>query len=146
MVPADAPAPDVEPAPAPCSPRPDSPVGSPYHGAFSSAPDLLRFATALHGNRLLSGPFTRVVTSGRHALGPGDRPPVLPGETQFYGYGHSESVTAKRRVVGHSGSGPGRATNLDAFPDNDWLVVVLTHHDTGVKPIVALARELVPPS
>ncbi|WP_436775088.1 serine hydrolase domain-containing protein [Yinghuangia sp. YIM S09857] len=120
-------------------------VGSPYHGAFSSAPDLLRFANALYGERLLSGPYTRIVTSGKHALSPRDRPAVVDGEVGFHGYGHSETVTATRRVVGHSGSGPGRATNLDAFPDADWLVVVLTNHDTSIKPIVATARQLVSP-
>lgn len=119
-------------------------IGSPYHGAFSSAPDLLRFAEALHGNRLLSPAFTRVVTGGKHAFAPADRP-AEDGELQFYGYGHVETVTATRRVVGHSGSGPGRATNLDVFPDTGWVVVVLSNHDTSVKPIVALGRQLVAP-
>ncbi|MFC3448498.1 serine hydrolase domain-containing protein [Amycolatopsis speibonae] len=117
-------------------------IGSPYHGAFSSAPDLLRFAKALHDNRLLSPAFTRVVTGGKHAVGPADRP-AADGELQFYGYGHIEAVTAARRVVGHSGSGPGRATNLDVFPDTGWVIVVLTNHDTGIQPIVALGRQLV---
>jgi CubicO group peptidase (beta-lactamase class C family) len=112
-------------------------IGSPYHGAFSSAPDILRFANALHGNRLLSQPYTRVVTAGKHAQ------PSVDGELQFYGYGHVEAVTADSRVVGHSGGGPGRATNLDVFPDAGWAVVVLTNHDTTVKPIVALGRQLV---
>jgi CubicO group peptidase (beta-lactamase class C family) len=117
-------------------------IGSPYHGAFSSAPDILRFANALHDNRLLSPAFTLVVTSGKHALSPADKPPV-DGELQFYGYGHGEAVTATRRVVGHSGSGPGRATNLDVFPDTGWVVVILSNRDTTIKPIVALGRQLV---
>lgn len=116
-------------------------IGSPYHGAFSSAPDLLRFANALHGNRLLSPAFTRIVTGGRHPLGPADKP-AEAGELQFYGYGHAETVTGGHRVVGHSGSGPGRATNLDVFPDADRAVVVLSNHDTSVRPIVALGRHL----
>jgi CubicO group peptidase (beta-lactamase class C family) len=117
-------------------------IGSPYHGAFSSAPDLLRFANALHGDKLLNPAFTRVVTGGKQALDPTERPPV-DGEVQFYGYGHREAVTADYRVVGHSGSGPGRATNLDVFPDAQWAIIVLTNHDTSVKPIVALGRQLV---
>jgi CubicO group peptidase (beta-lactamase class C family) len=117
-------------------------VGSPYHGAFSSAPDILRLANALHGNRLLSQSYTRVVTAGKHAVGPADRPAV-DDSLQFYGYGHVEAVTASSRVVGHSGGGPGRATNLDVFPDASWAVVVLTNHDTTIKPIVALGRQLV---
>lgn len=117
-------------------------IGSPYHGAFSSAPDLLRFANALHRDKLLSPAFTRIVTGGKHPLGPADKP-VEAGELQSYGYGHAETVTVGRRVVGHSGSGPGRATNLDVFPDAGLAVVVLTNHDTSVKPIVALGRQLV---
>lgn len=117
-------------------------IGSPYHGAFASAPDLLRFANALHGNKLLTPAFTRVVTGGKYPMDPADRS-AEDGETQFYGYGHAEAMTTKLRVVGHSGSGPGRATNLDVFPDAGWAVVVLTNHDTSVAPIVALGRQLV---
>jgi hypothetical protein len=96
----------------------------------------------LHGNTLLNPAFTRIVTGGKHPLSPADKP-AEAGELQFYGYGHTEMVTADRRVVGHSGSGPGRATNLDVFPDAGQAVVVLTNHDTSVKPIVALRRQLV---
>ena len=50
--------------------QPDGPyVGSPYHGAFASAPDVLRFANVLHGNTLLTPAFTRVVTDGKYAMG-----------------------------------------------------------------------------
>jgi hypothetical protein len=96
----------------------------------------------LHGNKLLSPAFTRVVTGGKHAISQDDQP-AQDGELQFYGYGHVEAVRADRRVVGHSGSGPGRATNLDVFPDSGWVVAVLTNHDTSVKSIVALGRQLV---
>jgi CubicO group peptidase (beta-lactamase class C family) len=117
-------------------------IGSPYHGAFSSAPDILRFANALHGNTLLAPAFTGVVTAGKHALSPADRPSV-DESLQLYGYGHVEAVTANCRVVGHSGSGGGRATNLDVFPDAGWMIVVLTNRDTSIRPIVALGRQLV---
>jgi CubicO group peptidase (beta-lactamase class C family) len=116
-------------------------IGSPYHGAFSSAPDLLRFANALHGNRLLRPAYTKVVTGGKHALSPADRPPY-DGEHLFYGYGHIESVTANQHVIGHSGSGPGRATNLDVMTGSAWTVVVLTNHDTSIRPVVTLGRQL----
>ncbi|MFC4857348.1 hypothetical protein [Actinophytocola glycyrrhizae] len=52
-------------------------------------------------------------------------------------------MAAGRRVVGHSGSGPGRATDSDVFPDGGRAVVVLANHDTSVRPIVALGRHLV---
>lgn len=115
-------------------------LGAPSHGAFSSAPDMLRFATALHGGRLLNRAFTSLVTSGKYPLGPADRPGPPP---QLYGYGHVEAVAGDHRVVGHSGGAPGRANNLDVFPDTGWVVVVLSNYDTSVRPIVDLARQLV---
>lgn len=117
-------------------------LGSPYHGAFSSAPDLLRFATALHGEKLLNPAHTHLVTSGKHPLSPTDRP-APAGQLQLYGYGHVETIAGKDRIVGHSGSGPGRSTNIDVFPDAGWVVIVLSNYDTSVRPIVELAQELV---
>ncbi|TDV43227.1 CubicO group peptidase (beta-lactamase class C family) [Actinophytocola oryzae] len=110
-------------------------VGGPFTGAFCSAGDLLRFATALHGGRLLDLAYTAVATSGKQATGP--QPP------QFYGYGQVETIIGTHRVVGHTGSGAGRANNLDVFPDAGWVAVVLSNYDTTVRPIVDLARELV---
>lgn len=114
-------------------------IGSPYHGAFASAQDLLRFATALHGGRLLNPAYTRVITSGKVALNPEDRP---GGSPQFYGYGQVEAIAGDQNVVGHSGGAPGRANNLDVFPDSEVVVVVLSNYDTTVRPIVDLARQL----
>ncbi|HWO63234.1 MAG TPA: serine hydrolase domain-containing protein [Umezawaea sp.] len=117
-------------------------IGSPYHGAFSSAPDLLRFATALHGGKLLTPAFTRLVTSGKQPLSAADRP-APPDRVQFYGYGHVDAVIGAQRVVGHSGSGQGRATNLDVFPESGWFAVVLGNYDTSIAPVVDLARRLI---
>ncbi|OLF10850.1 serine hydrolase domain-containing protein [Actinophytocola xanthii] len=117
-------------------------IGAPSHGAFCSARDLLRFAHALHTNGLLGPAYTRVVTGGKHALSPADRP-APAGQREFYGYGHVETVAGEHRIVGHSGGGPGRATNLDVFPETGWTVVVLSNYDTTIRPIVDLARQLV---
>lgn len=110
-------------------------VGGPFTGAFCSAGDLLRFATALHGGRLLNHAYTAVATSGKQATGP--QPP------QFYGYGLLETIIGDHRVVGHTGGGPGRANNLDVFPDSGWVAIVLSNYDTTVRPIVDLARQLI---
>jgi CubicO group peptidase (beta-lactamase class C family) len=110
-------------------------VGGPFTGAFCTAADLLRFATALHGGRLLNRAYTAVATSGKQATGP-DAP-------QFYGYGQVETIIGDHRIVGHTGSGPGRANNIDVFPDSGWVAVVLSNYDTTVRPIVDLARELI---
>jgi CubicO group peptidase (beta-lactamase class C family) len=113
-------------------------VGGPFTGAFCPARDLLRFATALHGGKLLDLAWVPVVTSGKQATDP-----ATNGGAQFYGYGHVETTIGGHRVVGHSGGGPGRANNLDVFPELDWVVIVLSNYDTSVRPIVQLARELI---
>lgn len=114
-------------------------VGGPFTGAYCTAGDLLRFATALHGGRLLDPGFTSVVTGGKQAIDPNNP----PGGPQFYGYGHVETTIGGHRIVGHTGGGPGRANNIDVFPDSGWVVIVLSNYDTSVRPIVDLARQLV---
>jgi hypothetical protein len=46
-----------------------------------------------------------------------------------------------RCVFGHPGSGPVRATNLDVYPDLDWVSVVLSNYDSTIDPI--LERQLI---
>jgi CubicO group peptidase (beta-lactamase class C family) len=113
-------------------------VGGPFTGAYCTARDLLRFATALHGGKLLNPAFTHLVTTGKQAVSPVDLP-----QGQFYGYGQVEAISGAHRIVGHSGGGPGRANNLDVFPDAGWVAIVLSNYDTSVRPIVDLARQLI---
>jgi len=113
-------------------------VGGPFTGAYCTARDLLRFATALHGGKLLNPAFTHLGTTGKQAVSPVDLP-----QGQFYGYGQVEAISGPHRIVGHSGGGPGRANNLDVFPDAGWVAIVLGNYDTSVRPIVDLARQLI---
>ncbi|MCC8250403.1 serine hydrolase domain-containing protein [Saccharothrix luteola] len=111
----------------------------PAGGAYATASDLLAFARALTADELLGPAFTGLVTGGKVALPPADP----PGQAEFYGYGFRHTVTNGRRVIGHSGSGPGAATRLDVHPDLGWVVIVVSNYDTSVNPIVGLARQLV---
>ncbi|MBE8518919.1 beta-lactamase family protein [Amycolatopsis sp. H6(2020)] len=113
-------------------------VGGPFTGAYCTTQDLLRFAIALHGGRLLNPAFTNLATAGKQAVSPVDLP-----QGQFYGYGQVEAITGAHRIVGHTGGGPGRSNNLDVFPDTGWIAVVLGNYDTSVRPIVDLARQLI---
>jgi CubicO group peptidase (beta-lactamase class C family) len=113
-------------------------VGGPFTGAFCTARDLLSFATALHGGKLLNPAFTQVATAGKQAVSPTDQP-----RGQFYGYGQVETIAGTHRIVGHSGGGPGRANNLDVYPDAGWTAIVLSNYDTSVRPIVDLTQQLV---
>lgn len=116
-------------------------VGGPDGGAYATAGDLLRFARALRAGRLLHPALVDLVTGGKMPVPPGERPTTV--SQWLTGYGFEDYVHGRRRVFGHPGSGPGRATNFDVFPDQDWVSVVLSNYDTPVDPIVNLARQLI---
>jgi hypothetical protein len=79
-----------------------------------------------------------LITSGKYPVAPA--PSV---EQSFAGYGFRDFVVNGDRVFGHSGGGPGRATNLDIHPGKDWTTVILSNYDTSIEPIVALSRQLI---
>ncbi|GGU34785.1 serine hydrolase domain-containing protein [Lentzea flava] len=116
-------------------------VGGPDGGAYATAGDLLRFATALRAGRLLPPALVGLVTGGKLPVPPGERPTTA--DQWLTGYGFEDHVYGRRHVFGHPGSGPGRATNLDVFPGDEWVAVVLGNYDTSIGPIVDLARHLV---
>jgi CubicO group peptidase (beta-lactamase class C family) len=109
--------------------------GSPAGGGYSTAPDLLRFAEALRGGRLLSAELTETVTSGKvgftDAFGPAK-----------YGFGFVSFTAGSKEVRGNSGGGPssGISAEMDVFQDGSWTVIVLTNCDApGAS---RLARQL----
>ncbi|WP_053207756.1 serine hydrolase domain-containing protein [Jiangella muralis] len=119
-------------------------IGGPDEGATSTVADLVRFATALTDDDVLLEPaYAHLITSPKVVAPPPspDRPGP-PRDHGFYGYGHSCSILRGRRIHGHSGSGPGRTTNLDVVPELGWVSVVLSNHHDDIDPIVGLAREL----
>lgn len=105
-------------------------IGGPDNGLYSTAEDILRFTVALRGGKLLSRPFTDIVTGGK----------VPVSATEFAGYGFRDLLVDGQRVFGHPGGGPGQATNLDV--GTDWAAVVLSNHDTRLDPIVNQIRQM----
>jgi CubicO group peptidase (beta-lactamase class C family) len=130
-------------------PRTSSPAPScsltngPAGGAYSTAPELLRFAQALSAGTLLRPAFAELITSGKVALPPSAAPTEPASHTLFYGYGHFDAIVNQQRILGHSGNAPGAATRLDVFPDLDWVSVILSNYDTTINPLVELERELI---
>ncbi|WP_052847598.1 serine hydrolase domain-containing protein [Streptomyces avicenniae] len=113
-------------------------IGGPDAGAYSTAPDLLRFAGALHDGTLLDPAYVGLITSAKVPVPP--RPGTPSGEREFAAYGFHEFLSGGRSLHGHPGSGPGTATCLDVHADTDWVAIVLGNYDTGVRDIVAEAR------
>ncbi|WP_331770446.1 beta-lactamase family protein (plasmid) [Embleya sp. NBC_00888] len=130
--------PRVDASTSPFFPYTNGPAG----GAYATAPDLLRFARALTAGRLLSPAFTDLVTTGKVALTPAQRPGP-PTQDRFYAYGFEDLMVNGQRIYGHSGGGPGMANQLDVFPDLDWVSIVLGNYDDRIDPIVELGRKLI---
>lgn len=96
----------------------DRDIGSPAGGAISTAEDLIRFAEALRGAKLV-----RRETFERMAQ-PHD-------ETPAGGYGYAMNVADiyGRTVIGHGGGFPGVSAQLYVVLDSPYSAVVLCNQD-----------------
>ena len=111
-------------------------------GAFSTAPDLLRFARALTDGTLLGPAWAAVIASGKHPISPAEQnPDQAPSRSTLVGYGTEERIIgtgAGQRAYGHTGgllirvggsSQPGGgSTSLSIYPDLDVVAVVLSNY------------------
>ena len=94
------------------------PRGSPAGGGYSTASDLLKFAEALTGHKLLGPAATELLTTGK--VGPAG---------QMYAYGFHDLRENGVRVIGHNGGGPGINASLGIYPESGYVVVVLANLD-----------------
>ncbi|HKO04041.1 MAG TPA: serine hydrolase domain-containing protein [Candidatus Acidoferrales bacterium] len=94
------------------------PRGSPAGGGYSTAEDLVRFAEALTGNKLLSAKSTELLTTGK--AGP-------PG--RMYAYGFQDEREDGVRMIGHNGGSPGVNAILHIYPESGYVVVALANLD-----------------
>jgi CubicO group peptidase (beta-lactamase class C family) len=111
-------------------------VGTPAGNAFSTAPDLLRFARALWAGELVNPTYTELMTSAKVPVDLGAGQPI-----GFYGYGLGETILNARRIVWHNGGGPGISTNLDMYPALDWTEIRLSNYD-GATTIDQQVRQI----
>jgi len=108
--------------------------GSPAGGAYSTAPDLLKFVQALETNRLVSAHTLEVLETGKISTRPGG---------PRYGYGFNEWEVDGQRIVGHGGGAPGVNTMLQIYPESGYCVIVLSNYDPpAAEEVAARARDL----
>jgi CubicO group peptidase (beta-lactamase class C family) len=88
-----------------------APVGTSAGGCYSSARDLLAFAHALEGGRLVSRTLLRTITTSK-----------VPAPGGGYGYGFG---TRTGGTIWHNGGAPGAAGELDISPKLGIVAVVL---------------------
>jgi D-alanyl-D-alanine carboxypeptidase len=94
--------------------------GSSAGGGYSTIEDLLKFATALSSNKLLSAEYSEIVFTGG-----GPQKPQGPGR----GYGFMQGVMDGVRVIGNGGGGPGVNAMFRNYVGRGYTVVVLSNYD-----------------
>ncbi len=112
-------------------------VGNPSGGAYSTVADLLHFAQALTGHKLLSPAMTDTVLAGKVNTNRPGGPPV-----DKYGYGFADQKINSVRIVGHNGGTPGYEGQLDIYPDSGYVVIVLTNQDHVLIPAIQRSEDL----
>jgi len=90
--------------------------GTPAGGGYSTADDLLRFAEALRGGRLISSAALQAATSPQNTKG-------------WYGYGFMVSGEGEQRQYGHEGGAPGANAALIVLPSEGYVVIGLSNVD-----------------
>lgn len=96
-------------------------IGYGPSGGFATAPDLVRFANALHDGTLLSRPFTDILFGAK-------RPGF--GSTSYEAYTLPiQVVKGPQWLYGRGGSTGGVGANWNIYPDTGWVGVVLTNRD-----------------
>jgi CubicO group peptidase (beta-lactamase class C family) len=105
--------------------------GRPSGGCAASARDLVRFAEALRGGRLLDrGMWERMRT-----------PQVSAGEGESYGLGAMIWTRSGRTSVGHTGGIPGASARLEMFDPDGLTIIALSNYDWVANIAADLARE-----
>lgn len=91
---------------------------SPAGGGYSTVGDMLKFANALQGNRLLDAEHTALLTT----VQPGAKNPT-------YAYGFGSFLKNGTQCFGHNGGAPGMNGDLEICPANGYVVVALANVD-----------------
>src|SRR5262249_8585709 len=104
--------------------------GGPAGGGYSTAEDLVRFAEALKGGKLVSPATFELLTTPKPEL-----------KSPQYGYGFG--VDLETGVVGHNGGFSGISANLDIFKGTGYVAVVLSNYGGASQPVVEKIRSLV---
>jgi CubicO group peptidase (beta-lactamase class C family) len=92
---------------------------------FTTAEDMLRFATALQDNTLIGPEFTEEMFTPVVSMDT-----ALPGSTAEYGLGFTITTSGDVVRIGHSGGFPGNSSRFSMYPDLGYTVVILSNYDS----------------
>jgi CubicO group peptidase (beta-lactamase class C family) len=111
-------------------PRELSDYPAPHCCAYSTAHDLLRFASALRSGRILLPATVDLLFSAKPEAG-------------NWGYGF-DILNEDRRLVGHGGSWVGQSNSLDMFLRIGYTVVILSNYTDARSPLRELIAAVLP--
>ncbi|HET6256907.1 MAG TPA: serine hydrolase domain-containing protein [Puia sp.] len=97
-------------------------TGIPGSVAYTTATDLLRFARALAGDRLLKKETLAEMWRGQVPTG-------REGANRQYGYGFFVGEVGRQPLINHGGTGPGIDVCFDIYPGLGEVVVILSNLD-----------------
>ena len=93
--------------------------GTSAGGGYSTVGDLMKFAAALMGHRLLNAEYTALLIGGK----------VDTGGGRMYAYGFEDERKNGVGPVGHSGGAPGMNGDLRIYPQSGYVIAVLSNLD-----------------
>ena len=91
--------------------------GTSAGGGYSTVQDLLAFANALTGHKLLNAHYTDLLTTGK-----------VDAQGGRYAYGF-EDARAEGGSFGHGGGAPGMNGDLRIYPQSGYVIAVLANLD-----------------
>lgn len=103
-------------------------VGLPDGNAFASAPDLVRFVSALLGGKLLAPAYLDLVVGAKFPVASLPARPGLPAKDLYEAYGPAAALRDGKWAVGHNGGSQGKSTLVEWYA-GDWTAVKLSNYD-----------------
>jgi len=107
--------------------------GTSAGGGYTTVEDLLRFANALTGHKLLNERYTELLTTAKPETG-----------DAHYAYGFQDETRGGVRSFGHSGGAPGMNGDLQIFPQTGYVVIALANMDRGAGRVTSWISERLP--
>ncbi len=107
--------------------------GTSAGGGYSTVGDMVRFANALMGHKLLNAEYTELLITGKVEV---------PQGGGKYAYGFEDSRQNGVGSIGHGGGAPGMNGQLKIFPKSGYVVAVLSNLDPPAAQSIASFLDL----
>lgn len=103
-------------------------IGLPDGNAFATAPDLVRFTTALHDGTLLEPAYVDLFVGAKLPIVSLPAKPPLPAKALYEAYGPAVTLRNGKWAVGHNGGSAGKSALVEWYADG-WTAVKLSNYD-----------------